>query len=106
MVGNGVVSHSGNEDMTFYDPTVYYAGDGNDLLRGSYGDDVLYDEAGNDTLEGNAGNDHLYGDDGNDTINGGAGNDALDGGPVTTPTCSTSATVKTPLPTLGAATIY
>ncbi|WP_298973106.1 serine hydrolase [uncultured Roseobacter sp.] len=45
--------------------------DGNDHLRGGFGDDKI---------DGGAGRDHLFGRSGDDTLNGGADNDVLRGG--------------------------
>ncbi|WP_424927489.1 calcium-binding protein [Amaricoccus tamworthensis] len=62
---------------------------GNDIVRGSDGDndirtgngvDVIFGEDGNDHLWGGRDRDVLYGDDGNDTLDGGDGNDNLKGG--------------------------
>jgi hypothetical protein len=56
------------------------AGDGNDVVNGSYGADVLRGGPGNDELRGISGNDQIDGDAGNDTIHGGAGDDTVVGG--------------------------
>ena len=57
------------------------AGDGNDIVNGSYGNDTLHAGAGNDTLRGIAGNDQIDGGAGDDTIHGGADDDTIIGGP-------------------------
>jgi len=57
------------------------AGDGNDIVNGSYGNDNLRGGAGNDTLRGIAGNDQIDGGAGDDTIHGGADDDTIVGGP-------------------------
>ena len=57
------------------------AGDGNDTINGSYGNDVLRGGAGNDTLRGIGGDDQIDGGPGDDTIHGGADNDTVVGGP-------------------------
>ncbi len=63
--------------------------EGNDKLKGSYGDDYILGLGGNDQLRGHQGNDflsggagrdRLYGGSGNDTLVGGEGNDYLSGG--------------------------
>lgn len=61
----------------------YTAGDsiygdaGNDVLRGSYGNDTIYGGTGDDYLEGQNGNDLLVGGAGSDRITGGRGNDTF-----------------------------
>ncbi|PXW84558.1 Ca2+-binding RTX toxin-like protein [Ruegeria sp. P4] len=75
-----------------------FAGSGDDLVLGMYGDDVIYGETGADTLdggygddtiwagtdadtvEGGDGDDYLSGQEGDDLIQGGAGSDTLIGG--------------------------
>jgi hypothetical protein len=57
------------------------AGDGDDIVTGSYGNDLLRGGAGDDTLRGIAGNDQLDGGAGDDTIHGGADDDTVIGGP-------------------------
>jgi hypothetical protein len=63
--------------------------EGNDKLKGSYGNDHMFGLGGNDRirgrqgddfLSGGAGRDRLYGGSGNDTLVGGQGNDYLSGG--------------------------
>lgn len=72
-----------------YNPQHQQGTNGNDVLKGTRGDDSLYGLGGNDTLrgrqgndrlDGGAGNDRLFGGRGNDSLNGGAGNDRLAGG--------------------------
>jgi Ca2+-binding RTX toxin-like protein len=58
---------------------VFYAGAGNDALRGDSGNDVLDGGSGNDRLEGGDGADNLYGQSGADVLIGGAGDDNLYG---------------------------
>ncbi|WP_305729842.1 calcium-binding protein [Burkholderia ubonensis] len=58
----------------------FLAGDGDDVMGGSWRNDNLWGGTGNDTLYGYDGDDKLYGEDGNDELQGGAGNDVLDGG--------------------------
>ncbi len=53
---------------------------GNDVLSGGPGNDVIYGYAGDDLLDGGSGNDRLFGGAGNDILLGGAGNDKLHGG--------------------------
>ncbi len=55
-------------------------GDGNDTLIGRDGEDSLRGNDGNDILNGNAHNDILIGGSGNDILRGGAGRDELYGG--------------------------
>ncbi len=62
------------------DGVVIRAGNGNDLVTGSSGEDRLYGENGNDTLNGGIGHDLLDGGRGNDVLNGQIGNDLLVGG--------------------------
>jgi Ca2+-binding RTX toxin-like protein len=63
---------------------------GNDVLRGTPGNDVIVGLAGHDVIDGRGGDDLICGGDGNDTIlgaggddrlRGDAGNDAILGGP-------------------------
>ncbi|MBN3781602.1 calcium-binding protein [Burkholderia sp. Ac-20345] len=58
----------------------FLAGDGDDVMGGSWRNDNLWGGTGNDTLYGYDGDDRLYGEEGNDELQGGAGNDVLDGG--------------------------
>ncbi|MDA0967555.1 MAG: M10 family metallopeptidase C-terminal domain-containing protein [Proteobacteria bacterium] len=51
--------------------------DGNDSLRGSFGNHTF---DGNDFIDGGAGDDSIGGHNGNDVIYGGAGDDSVDGG--------------------------
>ena len=68
---------------------IYYAGAGDDKVKGSSKDDRMYGQYGNDVLDGFVGDDYMsggYGDDilrgsyGSDTMIGGHGDDVLDGG--------------------------
>lgn len=59
---------------------VFFAGDGDDLVRGRGGDDKLYGGRGNDRLFGDGGDDMLYGGPGADRLFGGPGADQLFGG--------------------------
>jgi Ca2+-binding RTX toxin-like protein len=54
-----------------------FGGDGNDVLRGSGGDDRLDGERGNDTLHGLGRGDDLTGGPGRDRLYGGSGDDDL-----------------------------
>jgi VCBS repeat-containing protein len=56
------------------------AGNGNNLVNGTGGEDRLYGENGNDTINGGAGHDLLDGGRGNDILNGQIGSDFLIGG--------------------------
>ena len=51
-----------------------------DTIYAGSGDDVVYGRWGNDTLYGGDGADRLYGDGGNDVLSGGTGADVLKGG--------------------------
>ncbi|RJL06167.1 hypothetical protein D3P06_04475 [Paracoccus aestuarii] len=64
----------------------YFAGSGNDvvrgntannLLRGGPGNDLIHGLAGNDTIHGGAGHDQLFGGAGDDRLFGNQGNDRL-----------------------------
>ena len=55
------------------------AGEGNDRVFGSAGNDLIAGGDGNDVLLGNAGHDEIHGGQGDDTIFGSAGNDQLQG---------------------------
>jgi len=52
---------------------------GNDLIFGFGGSDIISGSNGNDCLVGGAGNDGIFGSNGDDVILGGEGNDYLDG---------------------------
>jgi len=52
---------------------------GNDLIFGFGGSDIIFGSNGNDCLVGGAGNDGIFGSNGDDVILGGEGNDYLDG---------------------------
>ena len=56
------------------------AGNGDNTVVGTPGNDHLFGGNGNDTVQGGAGNDVLSGDNGNDTLVGGAGADVMLGG--------------------------
>jgi VCBS repeat-containing protein len=71
--GNDVVNGTGGEDRLS-------GGNGNDILYGLDGHDFLSGGNGNDSLYGGTGNDVLHGDNGDDWLDGGAGNDVLAGG--------------------------
>lgn len=60
--------------------SLFVAGDGNDILRGSGSNDFVYGGKGNDTLIGGAGDDVLAGGLGNDSFTGGLGRDFFAGG--------------------------
>jgi len=58
-----------NINLTGFNATprvVVYAGDGNDVVRGSAQPDIIYGGAGDDALMGGANNDTIYGEVGND----------------------------------------
>ena len=57
-----------------------YAGDGNDVVRGSAFADVIDGGIGDDKLNGGGGNDLVTGDAGDDTLLGGRGRDTLQSG--------------------------
>ncbi len=74
----GSISTLAGRQLTIADPSAIYnafAGDGDDQLIGSGGDNALYGGRGNDALSGGGGRDILSGDRGNDTMTGGAGQD-------------------------------
>ncbi len=82
---SGVVTRLKGKKGQFYN-----AGDGNDTLYGTPGDDILnggrgndkvYGMGGNDVVCGGVGNDKVYGGDGNDMVYGEEQNDLLVGGP-------------------------
>lgn len=51
----------------------------NDIIRGSFGDDIIVALGGNDIVYGMSGNDVICGGDGNDRLYGNSGNDILIG---------------------------
>ncbi|WP_427450981.1 calcium-binding protein [Litorimonas sp. WD9-15] len=67
-------------ENTFNLPSIYFAGTGNDIMRGSTGVDIFYGEDGDDTLVGRGGDDGLNGGAGDDYLGGGGGDDTLNGG--------------------------
>jgi VCBS repeat-containing protein len=71
--GDDLVNGTGGEDSLS-------GGNGNDAVYGLDGHDSLSGGNGNDSLYGGAGSDVLHGDNGNDLLDGGTGNDVLDGG--------------------------
>jgi len=68
-----------DEDNTAWvagsDPFIFFAGKGNDDIRGSSNDDVFYGGSGNDKLTGDNGHDTFIGETGNDHQIGGLGGD-------------------------------
>ena len=54
---------------------------GDDVIVAGRGDDAVFGDAGDDRVRGGAGADTLYGDDGADLLRGGGGRDVLAGGP-------------------------
>jgi len=56
-----------------------FAGSGDDLVLGMYGDDVIYGETGADTLDGDYGDDTIWAGTDADTVDGGDGDDYLSG---------------------------
>ncbi|MCA1705112.1 MAG: hypothetical protein LC808_18360, partial [Actinobacteria bacterium] len=80
--GNNVIRGTRGNDVICAgsgDDVVYGRG-GNDTIIGGSGNDVLRGQGGHDTIIGGSGNDVLRGQGGHDTIRGGGGNDALRGG--------------------------
>jgi Ca2+-binding RTX toxin-like protein len=59
---------------------LFFAGAGNDILKGGGGSDYLFGEGGIDWLEGGDGNDWLWGGSDNDVLSGNADQDLLAGG--------------------------
>jgi Ca2+-binding RTX toxin-like protein len=80
--GNDIVNArgSGGAGLAFLGPVVIDGGEGDDLLRGSWGADVVIGGPGNDRLEGHQSADTLEGGPGDDEITAGDGNDTLIGG--------------------------
>lgn len=70
---NSIIQAGADNDTVF-------GGEGNDSIRGQYGDDLIYGGEGFDLLEGNAGNDTLHGGGGFNVLEGGSGADVLTGG--------------------------
>ncbi|KZL27178.1 calcium-binding protein [Pseudovibrio sp. Ad37] len=56
------------------------AGEEDEELAGTLGDDTIDGRGGDDDINGYSGDDHLVGGDGNDTLRGHEGNDHLEGG--------------------------
>ncbi|MFN3218490.1 MAG: hypothetical protein ACE367_18500 [Acidimicrobiales bacterium] len=54
---------------------------GNDVVLGFGGDDIIVAGPGNDRVVGGSGDDEIHGDAGRDTLFGGLGDDVIDGGP-------------------------
>jgi Ca2+-binding RTX toxin-like protein len=57
-----------------------HAGDGNDDITTSFGNDVIHGGAGNDHIFAERGNDTIFAGDGDDTILADLGDDVIDGG--------------------------
>ena len=70
--GNNVIRGTAGDD-------VICAGGGRDTIRGLGGNDLIYGGAGHDDIRGNAGNDRLIGGRGIDVLRGGLGNDLARG---------------------------
>ncbi|HEX3357670.1 MAG TPA: C2 family cysteine protease [Tepidisphaeraceae bacterium] len=73
----GTATMTGESDTIASDFEKLCAGQGNDSINGSAGDDYINGEAGNDTINGLGGNDQIWDGAGNDVVNGGDGNDSL-----------------------------
>jgi len=80
--GNDIVNArgSGGAGLAFLGPVVIEGGEGDDLLRGSWGADVITGGPGNDRLEGHQSADSIDGGPGDDELTGGDGGDTLVGG--------------------------
>ncbi|WP_157943276.1 esterase-like activity of phytase family protein [Nostoc sp. CENA543] len=80
--GNDILRGTpGNDTIDGFNGNDYIFGNaGDDTLYGNNGNDYIFGNAGDDTLYGNDGSDFLYGNEGNDILYGGDGNDNLDGG--------------------------
>ena len=59
---------------------IVYARGGNDVVYGGGGNDIVHARGGNDLVYGGGGNDIVHARGGNDTVYGGGGNDVLRGG--------------------------
>jgi Ca2+-binding RTX toxin-like protein len=81
--GNDVVNArgSGGAGLAFLGPVVIDGGEGNDLIRGSWGADILIGGPGNDRIEGYQSGDQIDGGPGNDDITASDGPDVVTGGP-------------------------
>ena len=66
-------------DLSLYDESELFAGDGADSVTGSDRDEVVYGNLGDDVLTGGGGTDNLYGGKDNDDVRGGDGDDAVYG---------------------------
>jgi len=80
--GNDLVNGTGGEDFLSGNngDDIIYGLDGHDFMSGGNGNDSLYGGVGNDVLSGDNGNDRLDGGSGNDILAGGNGDDVLTGG--------------------------
>ena len=77
-----IVGTSGDDviEGTFEDDVIVGLG-GNDVINGASGSDTICGGDGNDIINGQSQADTIFGEAGNDTITGAAGADILDGGP-------------------------
>ncbi len=75
-----VLGPSGPVTDLFYDMAVLIAGDGQNTIFGSAGDDSILGGRRADYIEGGAGDDTLLGGRGDDTLRGGFGHDQMAGG--------------------------
>lgn len=84
ITGGWATLYGSNQDDAFWldgaDDRWVDAGDGNDFVVWSGGNDTYFGGAGDDYLDGDAGNDILYGGADNDLLEGGFGSDTLIGG--------------------------
>ena len=80
--GHDVVNARGSNGagLAFLGPVVIDGGEGDDLLRGSWGADLITDSAGNNRLEGHDNADWIEGGPGDDELRAGDGDDTLIGG--------------------------
>lgn len=81
--GNVVVDGTSGDDYMYFAKTTLTnifavdAGDGNDTIIGSAGDDTLRGGNGDDIINGGNGDDTLYGEAGHDILSGGNGDDSF-----------------------------
>lgn len=79
--GNRIIAGNGDDTLGGSDGNDRLnGGNGKDTISGHDGNDSIYAGTGNDSADGGAGNDFIHGQQGKDTLSGGEGDDLIRGG--------------------------